>query len=195
VPFEGGTAATRIPLHAVPVLRCALAKNRAERFSSAADLAQAMREARQRFKSGAPAEAVAPGAAAASPATEPSGRERRVDTRLDIFVNFILRRVGTLGTVLQEERTIAENVGRGGARVMTTMSSLVPGDHVQLEEVGGPFKTKAEVRGTFVGKDNIRRLNLKFLDGPAPSHLVRIEESTPTTPTGTRAQRAARSGH
>ncbi|HEX9202745.1 MAG TPA: serine/threonine-protein kinase [Vicinamibacteria bacterium] len=195
VPFEAGPGATRIPLHAVPVLRCALAKNRAERFSTAAELAQAMREARQRFKSGGPAEAGPPGVAAAAPAQEPTGEERRRETRLDIFVNFILRRVGTLGTVLQEERTIAENVGRGGARVMTTMSSLVPGDHVQLEEVGGPFKTKAEVRGAYVGKDNIRRINLKFLDGHAPSHLVRVEESTPTTPTGTRAPRSSRSGH
>jgi hypothetical protein len=125
--------------------------------------------------------------------TEAQSRERRVDTRLDIFVNFVLRRVGTLGTVLQEERTIAENVGSGGARVMTTMSTLVPGDIVQLEEVGGPYKTRAEVRGAYVGKDNIRRLNLRFLDGPAPKHLVRIETTTPTTPTGVRTARSARS--
>ena len=62
---------------------------------------------------------------------------------------------------LQEERTIAENVGRGGARVMTTTSSLSIGDVVQIEEVGGPFKTRADVRGTFVGRDGIRRLNLR----------------------------------
>jgi len=100
-------------------------------------------------------------------------------TRLDIFVNFVLRREGTLGTVLQEERTIAENVGRGGARVMTTMASLGPGDVVYLEEVGGPFKTRAEVRGTYVGRDNIRRLNLHFLDSPAPDYLVHIDETAP----------------
>ena len=47
---------------------------------------------------------------------------------------------------------------RGGARVCTTISSLSPGDIVHLEEVGGPFKTRAEVRGSYVGKDNIRRL-------------------------------------
>jgi len=92
-------------------------------------------------------------------------------------VNFVLRRVGTLGTMLQEERTIAENVGRGGARVMTTMTSLAPGDIVQLEEVGGPYKTRAEVRGAYVGKDGIRRLNLRFLDSPAPDYLVHVDES------------------
>ena len=51
--------------------------------------------------------------------------------------------------------------------------------------------TKAEVRGAYVGKDNIRRLNLRFLDGPAPKHLVRIETTTPTTPTGVRTARTA----
>jgi hypothetical protein len=102
-------------------------------------------------------------------------------TRLDIFVNFVLRREGTLGTLLQEERTIAENMGKGGARVMTTMSSVGPGDFLYLEEVGGPverepFKTRAEVRGTYVGKDGIRRLNLHFVDRPAPDYLVHVDE-------------------
>jgi hypothetical protein len=101
--------------------------------------------------------------------------DRRRVTRLDIPVNFILRRVGTLGTVLQEERTIAENCGRGGARVMTTMTSLIVGDLVHLEEVGGPFKTRANVRGSYVGRDGIRRLNLQFVDSPAPDYLVHID--------------------
>ena len=109
-------------------------------------------------------------------AATPTPSDRRRVTRLDIFVNFIIRRVGTAGTVLQEERTIAENVGRGGARVMTSISSLAPGDIVHLEEVGGPFKTRAEVRGSYVGKDRIRRLNLRFLDSPAPDYLVHVDE-------------------
>ena len=142
VPFEGPVAA-RIPLAAVPVLRKALAKNRADRFASASEMAEALRKAHQQTLAGVPADAaptgglpaiVPPGAAGAMPTPTPS--ERRRVTRLDIFVNFVVRRVGTLGTVLQEERTIAENVGRGGARVMTTMASLAPGDIVHLEEVG-----------------------------------------------------------
>ncbi len=62
---------------------------------------------------------------------------------------------------------------------MTTMSSLVSGDIVHLEEVGGPFKTRAEVKGVYVGKDKIRRLNLHFLDSPAPDYLVHVDESAP----------------
>ena len=77
--------------------------------------------------------------------------ERRTTGRLEIFVNLMMRRVGTLGTVLQEERTIAENIGRGGARVLTTMSSLAAGDLIQLEEIGGdvqdPRRGAGSVRG------------------------------------------------
>jgi len=180
VPFEGPVAG-RIPMAAVSVLRRALAKDRAERFDESAGLADALREAQLQTASGetedsAPTAGIP--AAAAAPLTPTPTPERRRVTRLDIFVNFVLRREGTLGTVLQEERTIAENVGRGGARVMTTMSSVGPGDVVYLEEVGGPYKTRAEVRGTYVGKDGIRRLNLHFLDSPAPDYLVHVDEES-----------------
>jgi predicted Ser/Thr protein kinase len=192
VPFEGPVAA-RIPLAAVPLLRKALAKNRADRYESASEMAEALRKAQQQAKSGVPADAAATGGhpvivPAGDGATGSTPTDRRRVTRLDIFVNFIIRRVGTAGTVLQEERTIAENVGRGGARVMTSISSLSPGDIVHLEEVGGPFKTRAEVRGSYVGKDRIRRLNLRFLDSPAPDYLVHVDEGGSsgrrTTPLG-----------
>jgi predicted Ser/Thr protein kinase len=182
VPFEG-PAAARIPLPAVPVLRKALSKNRADRFATAAEMAEALRRAHQLVLSGAVASDAAP--TGSLPVVVPPGgptptpAERRRVTRLDIFVDFKIRRLGTAGTVLQEERTIAENVGRGGARVCTSMAALAPGDIVHLEEVRGPFKTRAEVRGSYVGKDNIRRLNLRFLDSPAPDYLVHVDDSTP----------------
>jgi hypothetical protein len=181
VPFEGPVAA-RIPLSAVPVIRKALAKNRADRYAQASEMAEALRKAQQLARAGVPADAAPTGGHPVivplddAGAITPTPSDRRRVTRLDIFVNFIIRRVGTAGTVLQEERTIAENVGRGGARVMTSISSLAPGDIVHLEEVGGPFKTRAEVRGSYVGKDRIRRLNLRFLDSPAPDYLVHVDE-------------------
>jgi serine/threonine protein kinase len=180
VPFEGAWAA-RIPGAAVPVLRKALAKNRADRFASAGAMAEALRRAQQQAAAGiAPDAAPTRGMSALTPGSGPGSADqtpadRRRVTRLDIPVNFILRRVGTLGTVLQEERTIAENCGRGGARVMTTMTSLLAGDIVHLEEVGGPFKTRANVRGSYVGRDGIRRLNLQFVDSPAPDYLVHVD--------------------
>ena len=183
VPFEGPIAA-RIPLSAVPVIRKALAKNRADRYGHAAEMAEALRVAQQQAKAGGVPADVAPTGgqpvivpAGPGGAVTPTPSDRRRVTRLDIFVNFIIRRVGTAGTVLQEERTIAENVGRGGARVMTSITALAPGDIVHLEEVGGPFKTRAEVRGSYVGKDRIRRLNLRFLDSPAPDYLVHVDET------------------
>jgi predicted Ser/Thr protein kinase len=183
VPFEG-PAAARIPLSAVPVLRKALAKNKDERYATAAEMAEALRKARQLARSGeVPADAAPTGGhpvivpiAGGGAEVTPTPSERRRVTRLDIVVNFVLRRVGTAGTVLQEERTIAENIGRGGARVPTTFTSLAPGDIVHLEEVGGPFKTRAEVRGSYVSKDRVRRLNLRFLDSPAPDYLVHVDE-------------------
>jgi serine/threonine protein kinase len=180
IPVEG-PAAARLPPSLIPVIRHALAKNRADRFKSAHDMATALREAYTQFKAGPPPDQSRTGsapAAAASPT--PSHEERRRDTRLDIFANFKLRRMDSQGDVLQEERTIAENVGRGGARLCTSMASLGPGDVVVIEEVGGPnkdepFTTRAEVRNSYLGKDNIRRLNLRFLDRSAPKHLV-VEE-------------------
>jgi hypothetical protein len=81
--------------------------------------------------------------------------DRRSEPRFDIFVNFVLRRIGPSGEILEEGRTIAENVSRGGTRVMTMLSSLGRGDVVHLEEVDGSFKSQAEVRGTYVGEDGI----------------------------------------
>jgi serine/threonine protein kinase len=186
VPFDG-VAAARIPRAAIAVLRKALAKNRADRFASAEEMSDALRRAHEETLAGGALEtaptaghaAILPPGVLPYPTPTPTPAERRRVTRLDIFVNFKMRRLGTAGTVLQEERTIAENVGRGGARVCTTMSSLVPGDILHLEEVGGPFKTRAEVRGSYVGPDRIRRLNLRFMDSPAPDYLVHVDDSGP----------------
>jgi len=185
-PLFEGPVAGQIPLPAVAVLKKALHKDPIQRFQSANEMASALADAHRRLLAEAPADALptsgmspvrakAPAFATPTPTGE---RRRRKDTRLDIFVNFVLRRTGTLGTVLQEERTIAENISRNGARVMTTMSSLAPADRVYLDEVGGPYKTRAEVRGTYVGKDGIRRLNLQ-LETPAPDYLVLVDDGGP----------------
>jgi serine/threonine protein kinase len=180
VPFEGPVAG-RIPPSAVPVLRKALAKKKEERHASAAELAEDLRQALKRSLAGVSEESPTGGLhpiAPPPPVPTPTPADRRRATRLDIPVNFRMRRVETGG--MQEELTFAENVGRGGARVMTTkLSSLAPGDTVNLEELGGNFKTRAEVRGSYVGKDGICRLNLRFLDSLAPDRLVHVDDPTP----------------
>ncbi len=117
------------------------------------------------------------------------GPERRRHTRLGISFDLLLRRIGPNGTTLQEERTIADNVGRHGARVMTTMNGIDVGEVVSIEEIGGPFRTRATVRNTHVGADRIRRVGLEFLDREAPPSLVpqdpaaaRPSPPTPVTP-------------
>jgi len=194
VPLSGG-AAIRIPQSAVPILLKALAKDRIHRFETAAEMAAALRQARgdvvtptgslPAVTPSIPPSVPLPESASDTrsgpvpvPPPDTSYADRRQSTRLDIFVNFVLRRVGTLGTVLQEERTIAENISRSGARVMTSMTTVGTGDVVQLQEIGGGFSTRAEVRNAYVGRDNIRRLNLRFVDGPAPDRLVKTD-STP----------------
>jgi serine/threonine protein kinase len=188
VPLSGG-AAVRIPPSAVPILLKALAKDRNGRFETAAEMAAALRQARADgggstaslpMATAAPSPPEAYVARSSGPVPVPpppssSYADRRQSTRLDIFVNFIIRRVGTLGTVLQEERTIAENISRSGARVMTSMTTVAAGDVVQLQEIGGGFQTRAEVRHAYVGRDNIRRLNLRFVDGRAPDRLVKTD--------------------
>ena len=105
-------------------------------------------------------------------APEPDPGGRRQTQRFHIFVDFVLRQVDEWGTVLTEELTVAENVSLGGACVYTSLPLRV-GHVVHVQERGGTFEARAEVRDTYVGIDRIRRVSLSFLDGRGPAHLVR----------------------
>jgi hypothetical protein len=100
----------------------------------------------------------------------PEPKDRRHDQRHDIFLNLRLRRHNG-GTGPEEEQTVAENVSRHGARVLTSMP-VARGDVLEVEELGGSFRTRAEIRNVYIGKDNIPRLNLCFLDAETPSRLI-----------------------
>jgi hypothetical protein len=103
--------------------------------------------------------------------TPPAAKERRRWKRLEnAFLNVRLRRA-VPGAHAHEEITVAENIGKGGARVMTGV--IVPeGTILEVEELAGPFRARASVRKAFLGPDNIPRLSLQFLDGEAPDRLV-----------------------
>ena len=115
-------------------------------------------------------------AAAAPPASEPaaegSGAERRQHRRVDIFVNFTLQQVDEWGAVLQEELTVADNISKGGARVMTSLA-FSKGAIILLQEAGGGFATRAEIRDVRKGPDGIPRLHLKFLDRQTPDRMLK----------------------
>ncbi|MET0555913.1 MAG: PilZ domain-containing protein [Vicinamibacteria bacterium] len=98
-------------------------------------------------------------------------QDRRVHRRLEVFVNVVVKRLDGRTDGATEERTIAENIGRGGARVLTSLLVLT-GDVVFVQEVDGDFRTRAEVRHVYVGPDHVPRLCLHFLDAEAPPRLV-----------------------
>ena len=98
--------------------------------------------------------------------------DRRGAPRVQIFVNFTLQLVDEWGAVLQEELTVADNVSRGGARVMTSLA-FQQGDVLLLQEAGGGFATRAEIRAVTKVQPTVDRLHLHFLDRQAPDRLLR----------------------
>ncbi len=98
--------------------------------------------------------------------------DRRRAPRVQLFVNFTIQLVDEWGAVLQEELTVADNVSGGGARVMTSLAFQV-GEVLLLQEAGGGFATRAEVRAITKVQPTVDRLHLRFLDRQAPERLLR----------------------
>jgi PilZ domain len=98
--------------------------------------------------------------------------DRRRAPRVELFVNFTIQLVDEWGAVLQEELTVADNVSKGGARVMTSLGFQV-GEVLLLQEAGGGFATRAEVRAITKVQPTVDRLHLRFLDRQAPERLLR----------------------
>ncbi len=108
-----------------------------------------------------------------APSSSPSDpNERRAHPRFQLFLNFTIQQVDEWGAVLQEELTVAESLSKGGAQVKTSLE-FIKGDVILLQEAGGGFATRAEVRAVHDGPDGIARLHLKFLDRPAPERLLK----------------------
>jgi len=76
------------------------------------------------------------------------------------------------GGVAAEERTVADDISQQGAQVRATTLPVVKGAILQVEEIGGDFKTRAEVRNISIGADGHPRLNLLFLDASTPERLL-----------------------
>ncbi len=89
-----------------------------------------------------------------------------------MFVNFTLQLTDAEGTIVQQELTVADNIGRGGARVMTALPFHV-GDVVLLQEAAGAFATRAEIRAVTRVQPAFERLHLRFIDREAPDRLLR----------------------
>jgi PilZ domain len=79
-----------------------------------------------------------------NPPTIPPAPERRAASRRDGVFFFVLKPRGERGD-RQEEATVADNLGTGGARVMTTQF-FAKGEVLEVEEAGGPFATPTWAR-------------------------------------------------
>jgi len=95
-----------------------------------------------------------------------TGIERRAHPRYDLAVQLKLTRPEPVGFGPPSEETVTRNLGTGGAMVLTTLP-VSRNDIVLVEDLQGILRSRAEVRGVFIGKDNIPRLNLRFLDPEA----------------------------
>jgi hypothetical protein len=105
-------------------------------------------------------------------AGDPTPVERRKFARMAARLNLRLEAEHAPGGVAVEEKTIAQDVGRWGAMVRAATLPVVKGAILQVEEIGGDFKTRAEVRNITIGSDGHPRLNLMFLDAPAPERML-----------------------
>jgi hypothetical protein len=102
---------------------------------------------------------------------KPAPKDRRMQKRVDVFVNLRLRTVDGTGGPVREEQTVTENLSRGGVRVMTTLV-FNKGERVEVQDLGGTFTALAEVTNSYVGKDGVSRLNLHFLNEGAAASLI-----------------------
>jgi hypothetical protein len=101
-----------------------------------------------------------------------TAEERRRAQRVEGPFFFGLKREVPKAMDPIEEAAVAENLSEGGARVKSSLS-LQPGDVIYLRELGGLFRTRAEIRNVYMGPDRIQRANLMFLDEAAPERLLR----------------------
>jgi hypothetical protein len=76
------------------------------------------------------------------------------------------------GGVAQEERSFAENLSSRRAEVKTASLPVLKGATITVEELGGDFRSRAEVSSISIGKDGSPRLSLLFLDEPVPDRLL-----------------------
>ncbi len=95
----------------------------------------------------------------------PAGGDRRRFRRLAPLIGFRVRQDDG-----PWDPTVAENLSRHGARIMSALS-VSPGQWLDFEELEGGFRTRAEVGGSYVGSDGIPRIELSF-ETPAPERLA-----------------------
>ena len=76
------------------------------------------------------------------------------------------------GGVVQEEEAAAEHLAPRQAMVRVTRLAVSRGAILFVEEVGGDFRSRAEVSSISIGVDGQPRVSLRLLDAPVPDRLL-----------------------
>jgi len=100
-------------------------------------------------------------------AENPGGRfdqNRRQRTRGQLLLKVHLR-FDMPGGKFRQETTLLEDYSAGGAKVQSKLDAKV-GQTLEIAESDGVFRARAEVRGSYLGADGVRRLHLRFLPPP-----------------------------
>jgi hypothetical protein len=100
-------------------------------------------------------------------AENPGGRfdrSRRQRTRGQLLLKVHLR-FDMPGGKFHQETTLLEDFSAGGAKVQSKLDAKL-GQTLEIDENDGVFRARAEVRGSYVGPDGVRRLHLRFLPPP-----------------------------
>ncbi|MEW6734919.1 MAG: response regulator [Acidobacteriota bacterium] len=87
----------------------------------------------------------------------------RGETRREIGIDVLIHILDHRGRIIDTERTITENLSRRGACLLT-LNSLDVGDTISVVTIDNAFQSRAIVRGTYLGPDRIRRINIEFID-------------------------------
>ncbi len=103
---------------------------------------------------------------------DPTPVERRKFQRMMARLSLRLEAEHAPGGVAMEETSIAEDVSQWGAQVKASTLPVLKGAILRVQEPGGDFTTRAEVRNISIGQDGYPRLHLLFLDKPAPERLL-----------------------
>lgn len=107
-------------------------------------------------KEAPPAKAEQPGAGAVGERR----RGRRGQLLLKVHLGFDLD-----DGKVRRETTLLEDFSGSGAKVQSKFDAKV-GQTLEIDESEGAFCARAEVRGSYVGTDGVRRLHLRFLPPP-----------------------------
>jgi len=98
---------------------------------------------------------------------------RRLTPRYDLMATVVIYRDDPWTGAVQTETTITDNLSRGGALVRTTLP-IMKGERIEISTPEADLHTAAEVVGLRIGKDNIPRLGLRFLDEDAGQQVAHV---------------------